>query len=134
MTLISARRQRHSSRVVMRLPSAFVNESGRCGMDGSALNAGRGGFVQSAPVFSLAVSLGPKARLISAWGIAPGIVTPPNLSQAPTARFIAFDKYLSGAALSSSRDLVRAFSPHFLFFDSLPGALPQADFRKRLWR
>ena len=57
--------------------------------------------------------------------IAPGIVTTLNLSQAPTARFIAFDKYLSGAALSSSKDLLRAFGPHFLFFDSLLGRWPR---------
>ena len=63
----------------------------------------------------MAVSLGPKARLISAWGIAPGIVTPPNLSRAPTARFIAFDKYLLGGAMSCSGNLARAFSPHFVF-------------------
>jgi len=63
----------------------------------------------------MAVSLGPKARLISAWGIAPGIVTPPNLSRAPTARFIAFDKYLLGGAMSCSGNLARAFSPHLVF-------------------
>jgi len=62
----------------------------------------------------MAVSLGPKARLISAWGIAPGILTQPNLSEAPTARFIAFDKYLLGGATSCSGNLARAFSPHFV--------------------
>src|SRR5687767_1949913 len=46
---------------------------------------------------------------------APGIVTPPNLSRAPTARLIAFDQYLLGAALSCSGNLARAFSPLFGF-------------------
>ena len=77
------------------------------------------------------MSLGPKARLISAWGIAPGIVTPTILTQAPMARSIAFDKYVLGAAMSCSRNLGRAFSPHFMFFDLLPGALPQAGMRMR---
>src|SRR5687768_3567107 len=61
------------------------------------------------------MSLGPTARLISAWGKAPGIVTPPNLSRAPTARFIAFDQYLLGGAVSCSGNLARAFSPLFGF-------------------
>ena len=43
------------------------------------------------------------------------IVTRPNLSRAPTARFIAFDKYMLGAAMSCSGNLARAFSPHFVF-------------------
>ena len=48
-------------------------------------------------------------------GKAPGIVTPPNLSRAPTARFIPFGKYLLGGAMSRSGDLARAFSPHGVF-------------------
>jgi hypothetical protein len=56
------------------------------------------------------VSLGPPARLISAWGIAPGIVNPPILLRAPKARFIAFDKYAWGTAMPRSPSLTRAFS------------------------
>ena len=63
----------------------------------------------------MVVGLGPKAPLIAAWGTAPGNVTPPNHSRAPTARFIAFDKYVLGAAMSCSGNLARAFSPHFVF-------------------
>ena len=48
-------------------------------------------------------------------GTAPGNVTPPNHSRAPTARFIAFDKYVLGAAMSCSGNLARAFSPQFVF-------------------
>src|SRR2546426_572844 len=65
--------------------------------------------------WGLALSLGPKPRFISAWaspGIVPGIVSQPNLSRAPTARFIAFDEYLLGGATSCSENLARAFSPH----------------------
>src|SRR5688572_18202716 len=65
--------------------------------------------------WGMTMSLGPEARLISAWGKAPGIVTPPNFSQAPTARFIAFDPYLLGGAMSWSGNLARAFSPLFGF-------------------
>src|SRR5206468_4406624 len=74
----------------------------------------RGGVAAIQSVCELS-GLGPKARLISAWGIAPGILIPPNLCRAPTARFIAFDKYLLGAAMSCSWNLARAFSPHFVF-------------------
>src|SRR6266542_530845 len=63
----------------------------------------------------MAASLGPKARLISAWGIVPGTVTQPSFSRAPTARFIAFDEYLLGGAISCSGNLARAFSPRFVF-------------------
>ena len=45
------------------------------------------------------VSLGPKALLISAWGIAPGIVIPPTHSGAPKARFIAVDNWVWGVAM-----------------------------------
>ena len=74
----------------------------------------RGGVAAIQSVCELS-GLEPKARLISAWGIAPGILIPPNLCRAPTARFIAFDKYLLGAAMSCSGNLARAFSPHFVF-------------------
>src|SRR5688572_20854091 len=48
-------------------------------------------------------------------GKAPGMVSPPNLSRAPTARFVAFDQYLLGCAMSCSGNLARAFSPPFRF-------------------
>jgi hypothetical protein len=52
--LISARRHRHWSRVVMRVPLVIKNGSGKLATAGSAVNAGgAGGAGQSAPVFSL---------------------------------------------------------------------------------
>src|SRR4051812_9240868 len=54
MELISARRQRHWSFVVMRVPFVIRNGSGRFAIAGSALKAtGADGAGQSAPVFSL---------------------------------------------------------------------------------
>jgi hypothetical protein len=51
--LISARRQRHWSRALMRVPLVIRNGSGKFAMVGSALKAGgAGGAGQSAPVFS----------------------------------------------------------------------------------
>ena len=80
----------------------------------------------------LAVSLGPKARLISAWGIAPGIVTP-NLSPAPTARFIAFDKHLLGGAMSCS-GIWHGLSALILILTRYLGRWPQAGMKTRPWR
>src|SRR6185503_2838960 len=52
--MMSARRHRHWSFVVMRVPLLIRNGSGRLATIGSALNAGcAGGAGQSAPVFSL---------------------------------------------------------------------------------
>src|SRR4029077_518564 len=51
--LISARRHRHWSRVLMRVPLVIRNGSGRFAMAGGALKAGGAGSAgQSAPVFS----------------------------------------------------------------------------------
>ena len=57
----------------------------------------------------MALSSGQKARLISAWCIDPGMVTPPNPSRAPPARLIEFDKYSLGAVMSCSGNLATLF-------------------------
>ena len=50
-----------------------------------------GGELRAKGPFDISLGHGP--------GTAPGIVNPPVLFRAPTARFIAFDKYVWGAAM-----------------------------------
>src|SRR6266849_2501407 len=56
----------------------------------------------------MAISLGPTARLMPAWGIAPES-RPPNCSPAPTARFIGAKGACGGMGMA------RAFSPGCVF-------------------
>jgi hypothetical protein len=81
--LISARRQRHSLRLAMRMPLAIKNGSGRLAIAGRALNGGgAGGGLQSAPVFSTLETGGnsppaPAVGLVVPPVPAPPLVLPP---------------------------------------------------------
>src|SRR2546428_12044666 len=75
----------------------------------------------------IAIILGPKACLMPAWGIAPGI-RPTNCLQAPTARFIGPGARLwSVVCCHACVKMARAFSPHFVFRFDTWGVAPGWD-------
>src|SRR5690349_11029297 len=85
MALISARRQRHCARVVMRSPFAISNGSGKFSIEGSWSKLGSSGAGQSAPVFSRSYTgkISPPGAAPPALGGVPSSLGAPPAPPAP---------------------------------------------------
>src|SRR6266436_2168454 len=82
---------------------------------------------------AMAISLGPTARLIPAWGIAPGIKTHKLFPSANGAVHRCERVWVRWHGEVPGVMMGRAFSPDCVF-SLFSGALPQAGMKTRLWR